>query len=585
MKARKEPTQRAGKLVYLLLALFGLPFAMFGLAADIALIKLGFENVRMRFWQEVPCTILAAELEERHDSKSTTYRVTAKYRYEFDGTEHIGTRITPGDSSDSSKAFHQRIYSGLDQFRQSGQTYPCYVNPGYPDEAILQREDRWGVAAIQTWAALMFSGVGFGLLGVVIASWIEERKQQVPASANRKPWEHRADWAAGEIQHSDRKAGQILIWTATVIVLISIPGLLSSVSELVRGEEPLAILGLVPTALGLLVMRVGLKCGARWRRFGDSTFKLASVPGVLGGSLAGVVQVDRLVDSPDGFLVRLCCTETSRASTDSESGSTKKILLEDERTILRDLPLADFAGTAIPVMFALPYDAPQSTDDPEHDQRKWSVTVRSLSPGVDYRAEFEVPVFRTPKSDRYYQPDHSVIADYQAPANSEAPLTRAGLFSETLPDNGTRFVFPRGRNPGFAICMTFLQLVFAAALVTVCYFKWSTAWPYLAGLSGISLLYSMTDLLFFRSELDVTSAGMVVRTGIFRLGSPKEFAATDIKQFVARFAGSAGSTAAVDLVAELASGKRVILAKRIIPRPIAEDIIRRIEEILGQSKP
>ena len=141
---------------------------------------------------------------------------------------------------------------------------------------------------------------------------------------------------------------------------------------------------------------------------------MASVPGVVGGRLTGLVQTESEVESLEGFSAHLVCTETSRSSSDSDSGSSTKVIWEDEQTIVKVVPLTETGGTAIPVSHVIPYEQPQTCDETGRDRIKWTLTVRSISPRVNYQSDFEVPVFRTNDSDRNFRPDTSVIAEYQA---------------------------------------------------------------------------------------------------------------------------------------------------------------------------
>ena len=235
MSAKQNPAKRSGVLVYALLGLFGLPFAIIGALADLEVIRFGYNDIRMHFWSEVPCNVLSAELEESKDSDSVTYRTKARYRYVVNGVEYVGTRVTVSESFDNLSHFHQRVHAELEDHRQTGKPFRCYVNSRQPEESILFRDGRWSVVAMTTWAGLIFSAVGFGLMGVVVASWIEER-QKVPSAS--PPWQARSDWAAGEIRHSDRRIGRILLGTAMGFLVIGTPGAVTSIRELTRVATP-----------------------------------------------------------------------------------------------------------------------------------------------------------------------------------------------------------------------------------------------------------------------------------------------------------------------------------------------------------
>ena len=583
MSKSKNKTKRAKfPIAYLLLGLFGLPFAVIGIVAGLSLFFLGYDEIRMQSWAEIPCTILSAELKDETDTESRTVRVVASYRYRVNDQDYVGKRVTTTDFASSNIAFHSKIHALLAEHQKSGEPYRCFVNPDQPEQSILYRDSHWQVIMLQTWMALMFTVIGVGLISIVIASWLDERKQTPRLNKSGQAWMRRADWAAGEIQYSDRKSGRIVFRIGIVIIVLSIPGLVSSLIAMVYRNENLAAFGLFATGLGLWVTYAGHRRYVRWRRYGKSTFQMASVPGVLGGSLAGIVRTESHVESRDGFRLQLSCSETSR-STSSDDGPNVRTLWEDEQTIIRQIELPDSDGTAFPVMFVLPYDAPETNDNPNMDKHDWTLKVTSLSPGTDYKAEFEVPVFRTPNSDPNYQPDLSLIEQFRAPLQTDSRFRQSGIVTEILDAGGYRFTFLRGRNLGFALAMAIVQSIFAAAIIAAFYYKWFAVWQYAAGVFGSLLLYAITDQLFFKSEVEVTTKGLSIRSGLFSLSSPQAYAANEIKKLFCKPAGSAGNVTAHDLYLETEKGKNQIIAKRIIPERIAKDLMRLINEGLHRQ--
>ncbi len=261
-------------------------------------------------------------------------------------------------------------------------------------------------------------------------------------------------------------------------------------------------------------------------------------------------------------------------STDSEGGTSSNVVWQEEQVIVRDAQVADYEGSVIPMMFVIPYDVPQTSTDSGVGRRDWKLSVKSLSPAADYRAEFEVPIFRTDDSEPNFNPEPNVIAKFQAASSSGSSLTRAGLHVETLDGKGVRVIFPRGRHLGFAACMAFLQSIFAVAFVAGFYFWWSSTWPYAAGILGSLLFYAIADLVFFQSELEASSNGLAIRTGVFSLGPVQEFDTTLIKRLYPKPAGSAGNVTAFDLYVELTTGKEFLFAKRILSQQTANEVIR-----------
>ncbi len=248
MVSNSKPEARTGCFVFVLLGAFGLPFAVIGLAAGGSLFRIGYDEIRMKFWSEVPCTVLEAELKEEAGSDSITHRVVARYRYRIGETDYFGKRVSTTGYSDNVGKFHQRVHSELTASIHSGNPFRCFVNPSRPEESILYRDGRWELTALQTWFALVFSAVGLGLLSVVFAAWIDERKKAgfVATDAAVHPWLQRADWVEGEIRFSDQKTGPIVVWVGIAILAVSIPGVVSSVTALVNHQDMVGSIGVHP---------------------------------------------------------------------------------------------------------------------------------------------------------------------------------------------------------------------------------------------------------------------------------------------------------------------------------------------------
>src|SRR5262245_33524795 len=147
------------------LALFALPFAAVGVGAFVwaALTLLDWQAARG--WIQVPAQLISVELEESTDAEdTTTYRTTATYRYEYGGQAYTGNRVAIDTGSDNVGDFHQRLYYELHAAHERGATVTAYVDPEEPANAVLNRELRAGLLALKGVFALVFGGVGFGLL-------------------------------------------------------------------------------------------------------------------------------------------------------------------------------------------------------------------------------------------------------------------------------------------------------------------------------------------------------------------------------------------------------------------------------------
>jgi hypothetical protein len=141
------------------------------LAGGIFAVVLATAWLRVRetqAWQAVPCQILSSQVVrvQKTPSSPTVYEVQVRYAYELAGRRYTGQRIrrVDGPSSDADKAERVR-----QQYR-CGQQSECYVMPGQPDFAILQRGSAAALYAV--WFPLLF------VVGGGVMAWSAWRKMR-----------------------------------------------------------------------------------------------------------------------------------------------------------------------------------------------------------------------------------------------------------------------------------------------------------------------------------------------------------------------------------------------------------------------
>lgn len=147
------------------IVIIALAFIAIPLLAAWYLIGLPIQQWRLtQHWVEVPAIIETVKLQEHRSSGSITYESTARYRYQFDGQEYVGDRVSLYGPEDGT-SYHRVIVRELEEYRDSQQPFRCFVDPDYPKDALLYRDIRWGMYFMIGLIALLFSGVGWWMLG------------------------------------------------------------------------------------------------------------------------------------------------------------------------------------------------------------------------------------------------------------------------------------------------------------------------------------------------------------------------------------------------------------------------------------
>ncbi len=252
--------------------------------------------------------------------------------------------------------------------------------------------------------------------------------------------------------------------------LISVPLLVVFPRDaLDKGDwAPLLLLGF--PAVGLILILAVAVVVLRWRKYGQSVFEMASLPGVIGGQLAGVIRVSKKVEPEESFRLALNCVNRVVTHSGDSDNISENVLWQDEQLIAHELSQSDPEQSAIPVLFQIPYECRPSDETEANDKIIWRLGVSAKTPGLDYSAKFEVPVFKTPESDPNFVVDRSLIAPYVAPENPERDLRDAGLVRTESPSGeGFRLVFPMGRAAGMGFVFMLVGLIVGGVPVFMYY--------------------------------------------------------------------------------------------------------------------
>lgn len=217
-----------------LLGLFALPFA----AVGVGMLLLGvlptlYDWSRMQFWQPAQATLVSAQLNTSRSSKSTTYHVTARYRYQVAGRAYEGNRVAISGGGDNVGDFQEALGERLEHALQNGQPVPIWVSPSNPAEAVIDRNLRPGLLAFQMVFVVVFGGVGMGMLVHLV---------RAPSRAGRKTPQKRAV-AGGTPGRVERIPGGVQMyfpagrWWGLKLALGLVGGVFLAVGLLVPWEQ------------------------------------------------------------------------------------------------------------------------------------------------------------------------------------------------------------------------------------------------------------------------------------------------------------------------------------------------------------
>lgn len=368
-------------------ALFAIPFAAVGLFMAWEVVRTLAEHQAMQRWVETPALITRVDLEMQHD-EGTTYRAVADYQYEFGGQQFQGSRVGPTDGSDNIGSFQQRVHRELKGYHTRGEPFRCFVNPDRPEQAILYRDLRWEMIVFFDLFVLAFGGVGWGLLLASLFAWrLERRGAALAVEHPAEPWLWRDDWAANEIEITNRHWVTVVVAFTLFWNLVTLPLWWWLSLRIGRGDFSAAWTMLLP-AIGAILVVVSIRLLLRSRKYGGCVFRMTTPRAVIGSELSGVIETSRPVEC-DQFQVVLLCQKKV-----SEGDDTKTVeVSRREQTVPNSQTGWGGTGTSIPVRFEVP-DECRPTGESDDGTIQWMLTATSEGPSNGFKAEFQVPVFR-----------------------------------------------------------------------------------------------------------------------------------------------------------------------------------------------
>ncbi len=304
-------------------------------------------------------------------------------------------------------------------------------------------------------------GAGIAVLarrGRRLARQLEERKARHPD----EPWLWNEAWSEGRLRDSARASMRYAWLFAIAWAAISTPIAFLAPREFIEKGEHGAVIALLFPAVGIGLLAWALHATLRWRRFGESVFEMLRVPGVLGGELAGTLQVGEELSASQAITARLSCIRRYVSGSGRSRSTHEDIRWSDEQQLPPTALARGPFGHALNLCFALPYDASPSDPVASDDYILWRLEVATRMPGVDYRARFEVPVFETADSQRERTAEALSREKYGGAPAAFGRLP-SGIEIGRNQRGDLEVFFPAGRHKTAATLVTLFGLVFAVA--------------------------------------------------------------------------------------------------------------------------
>lgn len=498
-----------------------------------------------RSWQPVTTELLQVELKENRSDDSTTWQVQAQYQYDFGGRQWQSERVAIAQGADNIGDFQKRLHAQLYSSWQQQQPVTAWVNPNDPQQAVLNRELRFGVVALKAIFPLAFGG--FGVAVLLLGRRHKKRADDAPASsgnAPHEPWRQRQQWQSSTLLDAGRSSWITALVMALIWNAISLP-LLFLLPDEIRAGNHAALLGLLFPLIGVGLMVWAVRNWRRWRRYGQSRLHLDAMPVALGGVLRATLEIPAKLSSRQ-LHVQLLCLHRTVSGTGKNRHSSESMLWENRY----DVPLqAGSSGTrSARVVIPLPDNQPESVWQNERSTVIWHLSANASEPGVDYASEFELPVFAV---------DTEPLS---GEVNSDLPPEQPGLWRDTgvqhaYTSQGQRFYWPRYRLLSAGLWTLLAALLFGGIGV---FMLLQQAW--LMGgvftLVALPILWGAITMLFQRSEIIIGQGQCRYSHGVF--AGEKVLPLAEVRQLTHQRSGSIGKRTFYRLDVQLWGSERSI---------------------------
>ena len=524
----------------------------------------------------------------------------ARYQYEVDGVGYQSDRVYVADMNDNIGSYHHDLLNSLRSYHVTQKPVSIWVNPQDPQQAVIDRDMRWGLFAFMSVFCAIFIVAGLVIAYASVRSgnatsefkrpslldlrkeWkqkqqepsfndgfleftrnrVEELQQEAKGKSEKLDWQKRTGWEVSAIR-SEAMAGLKVIWGFAIfwnlfswtMTLLILP------RELKNGNyAALAIILFV--LIGAVLLYLALKPSLEYRRFGKVLFEMDPYPGAIGGHVGGHVHVPQLdysvaVSPTAKLLVRLECVYSYMSGSGKDRKRSENIKWAEE-----GVPRIESSGKGVDLAFR--FDVPDKLPEADVEQSDayyfWRLTVKADIEGIDLNRHYNIPVFQTGEKSRFAHHDLSAKVAEQKRLQSEEiknsiargnfaipGLSRAMKLS--VQGNEINMVFPMFRNKVLIVFAAIFAGAFGFASFSM------TGEAFERGAFGLlSILFALpfilvallasiatVYLMFNNLRVDIRSDGVtVLRRLLFIPVVRHQLSKTDISYLSIKRTGSTG---------------------------------------------
>ncbi len=447
-------------------------------------------------------------------------------------------------------------------------------------------------------AGAVFAG-GFALIGLlfmggaVYAATKLKQTDEAKTAHTDAPWLWRQDWAQSRVygRQNNRAAA---LWVATIVAAcLTLPWIFIASHQDPHKPAPPLIFFLVLCSFAPLTAISAIMATIRRERYGKTYFEFDSLPISPGKKLTGKIALHLPTGAQHGIDVRLCCVRRITTGSGKEQSTHDETLWEQEQNIPSNLLGFGTLGTSVPVSFDVPADAYESNSENPRDKVLWLLRAKADVPGVDFKEEYELPVFRTSGSPApsTATSSNSVFTTAFGAAAAPAfgmqaendPVERPAKTSAVISTdwNGTQIYFSPLRNPISALVL----FGFTAAWTGVVYFLLHSKAPLMFaivfGAVDVVLTLALLSAVFSSTKITLSTDTLTVHKSFAGLGRTTAIPFSEIAEVHPYTGFQQGTNTFYGLRLTTRDGRKLNLANGIADRQEARWLVSQIESAAG----
>ena len=441
-----------------------------------------------------------------------------------------------------------------------------------------------GPDTTQAWLMLLAgcAFAGFGIAVYLLGSMgiqKSERADALRASHPKEPWMWREDWAAGKSQSNAGSKAWFLWGFAILWNLISTPLVIFLPEEISNGNYP-ALLGFLFPLVGIGLLIAAVRLTVQRVKFGESEFLLDRMPGVLGGDVAGTIVLPQGVANANSFTVRLVNMHVRQVKSGKNTSTEETVLWQDERVVTHHAPVMAGMPQRIPIRFRTPYDARPTDESNASSKFIWKLTAGADVPGVDFSAEFEIPVFKTESSSAQVTEESLRSEEVAAhPPAATSPET-TGVTIVPGANGGTEFIIaangPSEGSWGAAVVF----LIFVGITGLIIYFSGPGFFALIFGAIGILIAGLGVFSVYGESRIIVEDGHVSVRNILFGKMWGKRVPCNTVERIGVRGEGKKGTHGNCSITMTLAGGKSLSPLQSVTELQTAEWLAEQVRKAM-----